>query len=273
MAIDTESKLIAALGTAPFEVMKAAWSGEGAGTYFSLWKIIGDPVAGANPPAFNAGSGYVPTKATTGALPIADAPSGETQHVLRLTMNNSTAMTIYLEDVLWQCSGFNTTVTPGAQTITTPGTLPSGRDPKNGADVFPWLEVYTAPGATGATWTLTGTDANGNAGVTWTYTHPANAESIGQMMPLLPGTATCRGIRVPTSLTCSASSGTAGNVGLNLRRKVTTAHVTAANITSLLDVLATGKQRVYDDSCLAFRVHCSASASGIIEGTIELGSG
>ena len=101
MTIDTESKLIAALGTATFEVMKAAWSGEGAGTFFSLWKIIGEPVAGANPPAFSAGSGYVPTKATAGALPIADAPGGETQHVLRVALNNSTAMSIYLEDILW----------------------------------------------------------------------------------------------------------------------------------------------------------------------------
>lgn len=272
MAIDTESKLIAALGTATFEVMKAAWSGEGAGTYFSLWKIVGDPPAGANPPAFTAGAGYVPTKATAGALPIADAPSGETQHVLRVALNNSTVMSIFLEDILWQCSGFNTTVTT-PQLVVTPGTLPSGRDPKNGADVFPWLEVYTAPGATGATWTLTGTDANGNLAVTWTYTHPANAESVGQMLPLFPGTATCRGIREVTSLTCSVSSGTAGNVGVNLRRKITTASVSTANITALLDVLGTGKQRVYDDSCLAFRVHCSASASGIIEGTIELGSG
>lgn len=85
--------------------------------------------------------------------------------------------------------GFDPTLTTD-QTIVTPGALPTGRDPANGADVEPWLEVYTAPGATAATWKLTGFDANGNTGHNWTYAHPANAESVGQMMPLLPGGAT-----------------------------------------------------------------------------------
>ena len=272
MAIDTETKLIAALGTRPIEYYKAAWSGEGAGTWFSMWKIAGMPAAGATPPAFGAGSGYVPTKATTGALPMSDAPGGTTQHVLRAALINSTAQTMFLEDRLWACSGFGTVVT-SAQNVVTPGSLPSGRDPFSGADVMPWLEVYAAPGATTATWTVTGVDANGNSGVTWTYTHPANAESIGQMMPLFPGTATTRGCRQVTSFQTSATSGTAGDVGVTLVRKITTHRIGSPNIVDLQDVLATGKQRIYDDSCLTFRVLCSATASGITEATIELGTG
>jgi hypothetical protein len=277
MAIDTTAKVLAALGSTPHEIVKIAWSGEGAGTWFSLWRIAGEPSAAVAPPLFTAGAGYVPTKATLGAIPITDAPGGQTQHVLRAALVNTTTLTAFLADRLWHCSGLLTNTT-SLQSITTPGALPSGRVPSPGRDVMPYLEVNSPPGATGPhTWEVVSTDAAGNANRTWTYTHPANAESTGQMMRLMPGgsapAATVAMSTPPVSFQSSGNSGTAGDVGIVLARTVTTFRIGAANVVDLQDVLATGKQRVYDDACLFLRVLCSATAAGVTEGTIELGSG
>ena len=275
MAIDTPDKIDAALASAQaFEIIKASATAEGAATYHSLWKVATVPVAGSNPPAYTAGSGYIPTKATTGAFNFTNPGSGETR-VLQAAMVGATVGTLFVYDRLWACSGFGTVVTT-EQTITTPGTLTSGRDPQSGLDVFPFLEVYTAPGATTATWTFKGTDAAGNTNRTWTYTHPANAESVGQMMQLLPGgasPASTIGCRVPTSFQASATSGTAGDIGVTLLRRIATIPLTIANLATVLDYAQLGRAVVYDDACLAMQVLCTTTNTGLIQGTIFLGQG
>lgn len=268
--ITTPEGLIAALtGGESFNFQKLSATAEGAGTWHSLWKVAGFPPAGSNPPAYTAGSGYTPTRSTTGAIPFTN-PTNDA-YIGHVAITGTVIGTLVLYDRLWACSGFNTTTTPGAQTITTPGSLPSGRDPGNGLGVEPWLEVYTAPGATTATWTLTGVDGAGNTGVTWTYTHPANAESVGQMMPFVTGgTATRRNIRQATSLTCSASSGTAGDVGLTLLRRLATIPLTAANVATVLDAIALGLPYVPDDACIAAMVQCSTTSTGVILGNVVI---
>ncbi len=274
-AITDESTLINALRAAPpaRTFNKASLAAEGAGTFASLWKTAGFPGAGANPPLFSAGSGYTPTKATVGAFPFTNAAVNGNLAVLKLAMNGVTAGTLFVYDRLWACSGFGTVITT-AQVITTPGTLPAGRDPNNGLDVEPWLEVYTAPGATTATWTVTGTDGNGTAGRTWAYTHPANAESVGQMVPLMPGGGTPAAVatmRIPSQFQASATSGTAGDVGITLLRRLGSTSITAANIGDVLDSLRTGLPPVYNDACLALMVQCSTTNTGFMLGDLVVG--
>lgn len=269
MAITTENGLIAALtGGERFSFLKASATAEGAGTWHSLWKVAGFPPAGSNPPAFSAGSGYIPTRSTTGAFPFSN-PANDA-YLGKLSAQGATIGTLIVYDRLWACSGFGTVITT-EQTITTPGTLTAARDPKNGLDVEPWLEVYTAPGATGATWTFKGTDAAGTTNRTWTYTHPANAESVGQMAPFLPGGAApsaTLGCRVPTSFQASATSGTAGDVGVTLLRRLAEIPLTLANIGQVLDAIALGLPYIADDACLAFMVQCSATNTGQINGQL-----
>lgn len=276
MTINTRDKVFAGLAAplGPSNLLKASQTAEGAGTWHSLWKAAGYPAAGANPPLFSAGAGYVPTKATTGAWPFTNASGGNTAHALLASLRSSTIGTIIVADRLWACSGLGTVITT-AQAITTPGVLPAGRDPNGGGDVEPWLEVYTAPGATGATWTLTGTDSGGNAGRTWAYTHPANAESVGQMMPLMPGGGTpgLQGIDQATSFICSVSSGTAGDIGLSLIRRLCEIPCDLANVGQTLDAARLGLERIYDDACLMFIVQCSTTNTGQITGRLVLGQG
>lgn len=276
MTITTRDGIATALSTygQPFNIWKASQTAEGAGTFHSLWKAAGRPAAGANPPAFGAGSGYVPTSATTGALGQTDESGGRELYPLFATLKSSAQCTIIVADRLWACSGFGTVVTT-AQNIVTPGVLPSARDPLNGADVEPWLEVYTAPGATTATWTVTGQDSSGTTGRTWTYTHPANAESVGQMMPLTPGGATpgLLGMEIPASFTASASSGTAGDIGLTLIRRIAEIPCIAAQVGETADAFKLGLPRVYAGACLMFIIACTGTATGNVQGLLKLGEG
>lgn len=275
MAITDESTLIAAakgvLGSRL--IVKASAVSEGLGTYHSLWKVAGQPGVGANPPLFSAATSKIPTKATAGAFPFLNGAADGDRALIKVAPVMATAGTFIAYDRLWACSGFGTVVTT-AQTVNTPENLPTARDPNFGADVLPFIEVYTAPGATTATWTLTGTDANGNTGRTWVYTHPANAESIGQMMIALPGgasPATTAGIRQLTQFQCSATSGTAGDVGVTLARLMSPASTPLTAASPVLDALLTGLPTVYNDSCVAMMVLCSTTNTGLILGELVIG--
>lgn len=275
MPITDESTLIAAAKgvTGARLFVKASASAEGTGTFHSTWKLAGQPGAGANPPLFSAGSGYVPTKATAGAFPFVNGAADGDRALIKVSPVMATAGMFIPYDRLWACSGFGTVVTT-AQNVTTPGNLPTARDPNTGTDVLPFIEVYTAPGATGATWTITGVDAAGNTGRTWTYTHPANAESVGQMMLALPGggsPAATAGIRQVTSFTCSATSGTAGDVGITLCRIMSPAGSPVTGQGPVLDALLTGLPTVYNDSCVAAMVLCSTTNTGLILGEMVIG--
>lgn len=265
MAIDLDS-LLAALPAAEFDVYKASQASEGAGTWHSLWKVAGRPAAGATPPAFGSGSGYVPTRTTTGALGQSN-PAGN-RYLGNANLSASVVGCLIIYDRLWTCSGFGTVVTT-AQNVVTGGSLPSGRTPNGAYDVELWGEVYTAPGATTATWTVAAPDGGGTPR-NYTYTHPANAETVGQMFHFVPPTAASPGVGVPTSFTASASSGTAGDIGLTLMRRLAVIPFATANIGTALDAFALGLPEVFDDACLAFMVQCSTTSTGVFLGSVSL---
>ena len=277
MTIDTPDKVDAALaGGQVVPIIKISATSEGAATFHSLWKVTTVPGSGATPPAYTAGSGYVPTKATVGALYNFTNPvSGETR-IMQAGLVGATVGTVWIYDRIWHCSGFGTVAT-SAQACSAPGSLPGGRDPNNGLDVFPFGEVYTVPGATTAVWYINGTDANGSTGRTWAYTHPANAETAGQMVQFLPGgsaPATTLGIRVVNSFAAASTSGTAGDIGITLVRRLTPPlPLSIVNVSTDRDYAQLGRCVVGDDACLALQVMCSATNTGLIQGSIVLGQG
>lgn len=265
MAIDLDS-LLAALPSAELDIYKPSLTAEGAGTWQSLWKAAGKPAAGATPPAFGSGSGYVPTRATTGALGQTN-PAGN-RYLANANFSASVVGSLIVYDRLWTCSGFGTVVTT-AQNVVTGGSLPAGRTPNGAYDVELWGEVYTAPGATTATWTVAAPDGGGTSR-NYTYTHPANAETVGQMFPFLPPSGASPGVDVPTSFTASASSGTAGDIGLTLMRRLAIIPIVQANGGVALDAFALGLPEVLDDACIALMVQCSATSTGVILGSLSL---
>lgn len=249
---------------------KTVTTAEGAGTWESLWRVSGNPTAGAVPPAYNSGSGYVPTSATTGSL-------GQTNSAQQLRLNgmsaaSSVAGTLILYDRLWACSGMTTNAITTLN-VTTPGSLPTGRlrdGSSDYSDVEAWIEFYTAPGATGGNWTLTYVDGAGSAGATAVYVHPANAETVGQMMPFPMSASAAPGVQQVTSLGFSAASGSAGSVGITLLRRLATIPMLVANVEGYKNALDLALERVRDDACLALMVMCSTTSTGIIQGHVGM---
>lgn len=246
----------------PFVIAKANQTAEGLGTLHSLWKAAGLPGAGSNPPLFSAGSGYIPTRLTAGSYPFPNPVTGNT-YLARLSLYGPTAGTYILYDRVWACSGFSTAST-SLQSITTPGDV--GRHTVfQGIEIFG--EVYTAPGATGATWTALYTNQAGTSGRSAIYAHPANAESVGQMVPFTLQ-AGDTGVQSVQSLQCSVSSGTAGDIGLTLVRRLGENGIFTQAMP--LDALGVGMPRVLDDACLAAMVLCSTTSTGLIMGSFGL---
>lgn len=268
MAI-TDSTLKAG-ARAPYRFWKPSMTTEGAGTWQSLWKANGNPIAGATPPAASAGSGYVPTRSTTGAVGQVNAAGGNELRAVSLSARGTVAGSLVIYDRLWACSGLGT-VSTSTQNVTTPGTLTSGRLRSTGdfTDVEMWLEVYTAPGATTATWTVVATDGGGGSR-SYTYTHPANAETVGQMMPLVVPSGAAAGVQQVTSFTASASSGTTGDIGVTLLRPIAEIDLALINTASFRGALDLALANVAGDACIAFMVQCTATTSGLIAGLLGL---
>lgn len=260
MAITTESGLIAGYASAQRCVFfKEATSAEASGTWVSYWKTAGVPGAGATPAAYTAGSGYVPTDATAGSFPFTN---GNTTYLSRLALLRY-ARPVVLYRRLWHCSGMSMN-TASTQTITTPGTADA-----DGTGVEIFGEVYSAGGAGGGgTWSISYTDASGNT-KTATYTHPTNAESVGQMLPFAwqSGGAGCRGV-ISATLT---ASGTAGDFGITLVKRVAEVHgylTTAGG--SVMGPFDLGLPVIADDSCLALMAFAGTTVTGNLWGSFDL---
>ena len=256
----------------PYDIFKPSLAAEGAGTWQSLWTSNGRPAAGATPTAFGTGA-LVPDNTTTGGLGQADPSSPKHLYMIAAAFTGTVAGQLIIYDRLWMCSGFGTVVTT-AQTVTSPPSIPTGRlrdGSGDYSDVEGWLEVYTAPGATGATWTVVCPDG-GNTSRSYTYTHPANAETIGQMMPLTVPAGAAAGFRPggTMSLTCSVSSGTAGNIGLTFLRRLATINLALINTEGFKGALDLALAEVPTDACLAMMVQCTTTSTGVILGQLGL---
>lgn len=254
--------LVAALPGQHKHFLKASQTAEGAGTWHSLWKAAGYPGAGSNPVT---GSGDVPTKSTAGAFPFTNPGGANLGYLGRIAVAASTAGTLILYDRLWHSSGLVgnviTSQTVNSLALTRPDAL--------GTDVELWGEIYTAIGATAATLTATYTDQDGNAGNSATYPHPANAESVGQMFPFLLA-AGDTGVRSVQSVQWSVSTGTAGNFGLVLLRRVAEIPLVMVNVAQMQNAIAVGMPCIYAEACLALMVHCSATNTGQIQGALAI---
>lgn len=255
----------------PIPIYFPSQPAEGTATWLSLWKVAGSKAAGASPPAFGAGSGYIPTRATAGSLGQANPGGSNNLYLTGASISGTTGGGIIVYDRLWACSGFST-VSVSAQNVVTPGTLTAGRlrdEATDFSDVEAWLEVYTVPGATGATWTVVALDGAG-VSRSYTYAHPANAETAGQMMPLTQPTNAAAGIQQVTSFTASISSGTAGDVGVTLLRRLAFFPIPIANIPAVFNAMDIGMPEIKTDACLGYLNQCITTGTGVFVGQLGM---
>jgi hypothetical protein len=251
--------LVNALASRPtIPLLKVSAAAKSSGSIHSLWKVGGNPTAGANPLS---GNGEIPTSSTVGSLKFANAGGGNSLYIGKLGIQCSTAGTILVYDRLWSNSGLNGTLTT-AQTFT----MPSLTRNVDGIGVEAYLEIYTATGSTAVTATIlyTNTDnVSGRSGTTSIIASPA----VGQMF-IFTLQAGDSGIKSIQQVTLSATTGTAGNFGLTLLKRKSEVPITLANTGAVLDSIALGLPPIENNACIAFMVQTTTTNTGVMMGTI-----
>jgi hypothetical protein len=255
-------KLVAALPGQHRHLFKTSQSCRAAGAWHSLWRATGSPGAGVVPPA---GNGEVPTRLTTGAIPLVNPASGNKLYLARFTTAGATAGTLILYDRLWHNSGFSANITT-PQTIATPPVI-TRPDPL-GTDVELWGELFAPNGATVSILTATYTNQDGVAGRLATYTKPAVAQLVGEMFPFALQSGDT-GVRTVTQVQLSVGTGSAGDFGLVLLRRLAEIPMTQVNVLADRDAFALGMPEIFPDACLALQVLCTTTITGNIMAAVE----
>ncbi len=239
---------------------------DGAGVAHSLWKIEGNPRAGATPAT---GVGAVPTSATTGAMPHTNAAGGNNARLMRFVGVAGQICQVRLYDRLWANSGLSGSST-GSQPVNSAAlTRPDALG--NGAEL--WGEVYTALGSgTSYTISVDYTNPAGTTGRTATFDPAAYASpnTVGAMFPfrLQAGD---QGIKSVQSAQLSASSGATGDWGLVILRPIAVLTLDTASTGRELDCFRTALAEILDDACLALQVVPSTTSTGLLFWSTTIG--
>lgn len=262
MAITTLDQLIAAAKQVrPF--YKSSLASKAAGSFQSLWTAAGLPGAGAAP---GTAAGAACTNATVGAHAFASPGGANLAYLAALELAGATIGNFILVDRLVHTSALSGIVTT-AQTVASAALTRY----TTGEDVECWIEVYAATGATGATATVSYTNEAGTAARSGTAAIPATTVA-GQLIPVTLQ-AGDKGVRSVESVTLSISTGTAGNFGITLARRLGTVSNMIANVGATLDFGTTGLPQVVAAACLGFFVLCSATNTGIVTGALKTAEG
>lgn len=268
MTFTSRSALLIARPAQYYDFVKASITGA-TGRLSSMWKATGFPAAGATPAT---GDGAIPDNTTVGAFPIKAAGAGKVLQLaeLRMAVANHTAGFrggFILYDRLWHNSGFDSTLLT-LQAITNPPVL-TRPDANGGDDVELWAEIYTALGVTPQTCAVGYTSSDAAVLRTGNITFPASA-AVNVMYPVELQTGDF-GVKTVTGVQMVGSTGTAGNFGLTLMRRVAEVTTDAQmGEQDVADFLMTCLGRVYNNSCLAFAFFEGTSNSSVIQGVVEI---
>lgn len=272
MTITTRDALIDSLGnnSSRFILDKASITSQTAGTFVSLWRATGQPGQGAIPAA-----AAVCTHALTGAMGFNQQVSPATSYGAYMEVaTGNAAMTVEIHDRIAHMGGLSGTVTT-AQTVGIDLSSYLGSNDvtdrigdSNYSDVQWWLEWYTATGSTAVTATVAVTYNDGTSGnltaVSLAATRPASF-----MQPLnsyIPAASSGKYIRAITSVTLSATTGTAGSFGVTATRPRMTLSSPIANFKFTADWAQLGFPNIINSSCLFPIVLTSTTSSGTVRG-------
>lgn len=266
MAITTRDGLISAIAAGRTVQFNKSSMTAVAGFVYSHFRNAGMPgSAGAAP----ASTGVALDRTSTGAIPII-APSGTT-YVSSFEGVSTIAQTLILADRLVEFGGLSGIVT-GAQAVSALS-LPARAS--TALDVELWLEIYTAAGSTAsASVTASYTNQSGTAGRTATLIGglPGSGAPINRsyQFSLQAGDS---GVQSVQNLNLGTSTGTAGNIGLVLRRSLLTGPIAAPAVGFIQGWAETDLQIVGDNACLELLTMATTTSTGQIMGNFGLAQG
>ena len=267
MAIDTESKLIAALGTSQDLKLFFPSATNVAGGWVNLNQAVtsGFGIMAAPAAIGSGGTAYNQSSFSTG-FPKWTANGSLIPYIGRWGMTLATAGTIHVHDLLYAASGFVGNVAT-AQTITSPASMPARNTTGAGAEI--WIGCSSAIGATAHNVTVQYTNQSGTSGRNTVSTAGIASMPANRMyqVPLQSGDT---GVQSVQGLTLSASSGTAGNLWVLVMDRLS-AHGTAIpNAGVALDFAALGMPVIADESCLLFVHQGTTTSSGVAMGQMSI---
>jgi hypothetical protein len=266
MAVTTRDGLIAAMGAGMgAQFMKSSITTV-AGFNYSLFRTAGMPGAAAIP-GTAAGNTCDRTLAGAILLPVAS----NTTYMTTFQASCTTSGVLRLADRLVE-TGALSFVTTTAQTVNSVA-LPTRAT--GALDVELWLEVYTAGGATAsATVTCSYTNQAGTAGRTATLLGGIPASGVpAQRSYQFSLQAGDTGVQSVQTFTSGTSTVTAGAGGLVLRRRLSTGSIPGANLGFNQGYAETGLEKIPDAACIEMLWLASGTASGVIQGAIDIAQG
>lgn len=277
MTISTVDQLVDAMGNNSSRIVidKASIASVAAGNYVSLWRATGQPGQGAIP-----GAAANCNNSTLGAIGFTQqtAPSKSYMAQLEVACSNATT-TVEMHDRLVAMGGLNGTLTTAQSVGIDLGAISADNmvervGDSNYSDVQWWLEWYTATGATAVTATVSVTysdSTSGNITVSLAATRPA-----GQMISLnglIPSGIAGKYIRGVSSVTLSATTGTAGSFGITATRFRGSVMAPVANAKQPADWASLGLPEVKNSACLFPVVITTTTSSGTVRGTGKIAHG
>jgi len=273
MTITTRDGIINALGNSKSKAVinKASVANAAAQQWFSLWRATGLPAQ----PGFPATTAVITNSATTGALPFVNQTAPATSYLALAALNCGNAgSNIEIHDRLahmGSLSGIVTTAQTVNLSLLTLG-VPAARIGRSDySEVQWWLEIFADLGATGVNATVAVEYDDGSTGNLAAIALGATPR-LGRLYPLIPAVAG-RYIRAVTSVTLSATTGTAGNFGIVATRQRFSGDLPVANKTEVFDWARTGFPDIPNDSCLTLLMLCSTTSTGAVNGSITLAQG
>jgi len=248
MAFDTVQKLRDAMADPHvIEVYKTLGSPGATFRWYSLYRQGVFPPAPTGLPPSTTGAAL--DRTSSGAMPIPTLTAGKKWVLARAELLGAASMNgvLMLYDRLVQTGGLSGTVTT-AQTVNSVA-LPSRGG--GGDQVECWLEVHTAVGTTSVTATVTYTNEAGTSGRTGTTAIGAGSQAAGMSFMPIKLQAGDKGVRSVQSVQLSATTGTAGNFGVTLRKRICDLTVFPSRWEAKdLDWLGLGLPPIDQDACI-----------------------
>ena len=277
MAITTRDQLINSLGNNSSRIVldKASIASQGASTYVSLWRATGQPGQGAIP-----STAAVCNNTTVGGVGFTQQTLPATSYGAYLEVATSNAaMTVELHDRLMHMGGLVGNVAT-AQTVNidflsiSSDNMAERIGDANYSDIQWWLEWYTATGSTAVTATVAVTYNDGTTGTLSVALAAIRPASLAiPLNGLIPAAGAGKYIRAITTVTLSATTGTAGSFGVTATRPRMTIGTPIANYKVTADWAQLGLPEIYNSSCLYPIVLTSTTSSGTVRGGGKIAHG
>ena len=276
--ITNRDQLIDALANNSSRIVidKASIANAAAGQYHSLWRATGQPGQGAIPTAAANCS-----QSTTGCLTFNQQTNPAKSYLAYLeAASSNSAMTVEVHDRLMHMGGLNGTLAT-AQTVgmdlngVTADNMVERIGDSNYSDVQWWLEWYTDTGANVVTATVAVTYSDGSTG-NLTAVSLAATRRASFMQPLnglIPAGVAGKFIRAVTSVTLSATTGTAGSFGVTATRLRGTLFIPIANAKYGADWASLPISTIPNSACPFIAVLASTTSTGTLRGGGKIAHG